>query len=167
MSKVDELQRIAVPVVERHGCDLVLMTLQNERQGRILRLLVERKGSDPFTGSGVDHALCASISRDLGDALDADDVVTNAFVLEVSSPGIERPLVRPGDFARFAGRPVSVKTMRAIDGQKRFTGTIGGIEGEDVTLVLGRGAKVVIPYDQIGKANLVFDHKKVDTKTGE
>ena len=167
MSRVDEIKEITLPVVERHGCDLVQLTLRNEKQGRVLRLLIEKKGSDPFTGCGVDHAVCASISRDLSDALEVEGPIDGAFTLEVSSPGIERPLVSPEDYTRFAGRPVTIKTSRAHEGRKRFKGTLEGSKDGMVTLRLEGGGNAKVPFDLISKANLVFDPKAIETKTGE
>jgi len=167
MSKLDEIERVALPVVERHGCELVQVSFNREAQGRVLRLLVERKGSDPATGSGVDHALCASISRELSDAVEAWDSADAPLVLEVSSPGIERPLVRPADYERFAGRPVRMRTIRVVDGRKRFTGLLGGLDAGAVTVLLDDGGRAVIPLELITKANLVFDPGGVKVKAGE
>ena len=123
-----EIEAIIAPVLDRMGVDLVQGMFSGERGGRVLRLLIERKGATPETGSGVDLGLCAEVSREVGAALDVNDVIGDAYNLEVSSPGIERPLIRPQDFERFSGRPAIVVTKGAVSGRRKFSGKLLGFE---------------------------------------
>ena len=91
------------PVLDRMDLTLVQGTFCRERSGKVLRLLIERRDATPEKGSGVDLGLCASVSQEIGTQLDATDAIEEAYTLEVSSPGIERPLVRNSDFVRFRG----------------------------------------------------------------
>lgn len=154
-----ELEETIVPVLDRMGVTLVLGTFQKEGGSKVLRLFIEKLGADPDKGSGVDVELCAKVSREVGYCLDVADVVEGAYRLEVSSPGIERPLVRREDYVRFAGRKIKIVTRAAIDGCRTFTGMLNGMEGESVSMDLGKGKQVLIPNEIIKKANLVFEDK--------
>lgn len=156
LAKLDEIRRVAVGVIERFGCDLVQATFHREPRGHVLRLFVEKRGADPETGSGVDHALLSAVSRDVGTALDAEGTIDHAYTLEVSSPGLERPLLRREDFVRFSGRQAKLKTRAPVDGRRRFTGVLERVRGDDVELRLKSGDTARIPLGAIDKANLVF-----------
>lgn len=154
-----DIDAVVSPVLDRYACDLVLGTFGREHEGLILRLLIERKNTDHDSGSGVDHKLCSSISRDIGSVLEVEDTITKAFTLEVSSPGIERPLVKPEDFERFSGRRMTAKLREAIDSRYRFTGELMGLHEGSVVVKLERDREVSIPLDKIKKAHLVYDPK--------
>ena len=99
---------------------------------------------------------CAEISHAVSAVLDVADPIEGAYTLEVSSPGLDRPLVRPADYARFAGEEAKIETAVPIgDGRRRFTGTLRGLEGEDVLLESG-GETVRIPFAAIRKGKLVL-----------
>lgn len=158
MMKLDEkIEAIVTPVLDRLGVVLVQGSFRREKGGKILRLLIERKGADPDTGSGVDVGLCADVSRELSAALDVTDAVDDAYTLEVSSPGIERPLVRLSDFERFAGKNVAIKTRKVIMGRRTFRGRLDGVKDNRVLLVAADNKPIAIPSDVIKKANLVFE----------
>ena len=167
MVNVEHLNGIAQKVAAHHGCDVVQITYRREQPGWVLRVLIERRGSDPRHGSGVDHALCSAVSRDLGDAIDVEDALIDSFVLEVSSPGIERPLNRLADYERFKGRAALVETSAPVAGSKRHSGTIVGVRGEEIALEQKDGAHAVIPFAKIAKAHLVFDENGMTSKAGE
>lgn len=98
---------------------------------------------------------CAEISHALSAVLDVADPIAGTYDLEVSSPGIDRPLVRLGDFARFAGFEARVETAGPIEGRKRFRGAIEGVEEDEVVMTV-EGARYRLPFDQIRKARLVL-----------
>jgi ribosome maturation factor RimP len=122
-----------------------------------LRVLIERIGATAKVGAGVSLDDCQGVSRDLSTALDVSEGVVPAagYRLEVGSPGLDRPLFSLSDFTRFAGEPVKVQTHGAIDGRRRFSGMLLGVEGDTVKLNLD-GEEVAIPHQEIAKANLVF-----------
>jgi ribosome maturation factor RimP len=155
MSLPTTIDNFLLPVLERHSCDLVLGTLRREAPGLVLRLLIEKRGADPDQGSGVDLALCRSISVDVSAVLDANDAISERYTLEVSSPGIERPLTKPEDYARFAGKLALVKTRQAIEKRKRFEGVLRGLENNDILLET-EGDVERIPLSIVSQANLVF-----------
>lgn len=166
MASIAEIEAIALPILDRQGCDLVQATFRRERAGWVLRLLVEKRGADPQQGSGVDLALCAAVSRDLGTALDAADIIDRAYTMEVSSPGIERPLTRIEDYRRFAGRRAAIKTRQPIGGRRRFQGVLRGVSSNGVLLETTEGGSITIPADTINKANLVFETENLEMKPG-
>jgi ribosome maturation factor RimP len=168
MASHDDIEAAALPVIDRYGCDLVQLTFRRERSGWVLRLLIERKQADSGSGSGsgVDHQLCAAISRDLGAVLDVEDLIEQAYTMEVSSPGVERPLTRLADFERFAGRTAQLRTRVPLDGRRRFKGVLQGVRSDDVVLATADGTTFTIPSVQIEQANLVFEMKTLETKPG-
>ncbi len=162
-----EMDSIILNVLERYGCELVLGTFHREKNGQMLRLLIERSGADPDKGSGVDLSLCSAISRDISAVLDVEDFIDKKYTLEVSSPGIERPLVRSRDFIRFAGKPVAVKTKRAIKGRRRFKGMLNGLMDGMVKITTRDGQTVTIPGELVEKANLVFEPNGLGANVGD
>ncbi|MGQ0678756.1 MAG: ribosome maturation factor RimP [Actinomycetota bacterium] len=119
---------------------------------RILSVIVDR------IDGGVDMELVTEISRRVSDELDAHDVVEGgSYTLEVASAGLERPLVKPGDYHRFGGRQILVKTHALINGRRSCQGSIKSVGSESFVLELPRGVDVEIAYDAVKKANLVVD----------
>lgn len=158
MAEIDNVQQIAQRIAGEHGYSLVLASFVREQPGWVLRVLVEKIGSDPMTGSGVDHAVCARISHQLGDLIEAENLIDKAFVLEVSSPGIERPLVTPADYERFKGREARFKLRDAVDNRRKVQGVILDANAERVRIESGKSKTVVeLPFAIIQKANLVFN----------
>lgn len=99
---------------------------------------------------------CAAVSEQLSAALDVDDPIPGAYVLEVSSPGVNRPLFAPADFERFRGSRVFVRLERALDGRKRFKGTLVGLEG-DTAVVEVDGRNWHLPLDAMEEAHVVAE----------
>jgi len=155
--KIDEIEALAAPVVDSHGCDIVLATFRREKPSWVFRLLIEKKEASFEKGGGVDHKLCASISRQLSDILEVENILSSEYVLEVSSAGVERPLVKALDYKRFVGQKVKLKTSEALEGKKKFKGILRGIEDGEIKLEGENGKIHFIPFDLISKANLVFD----------
>jgi ribosome maturation factor RimP len=141
------------PVVKRAGFDLILVEW-GTRQGRaVLRLYVDRL--DPQDGNGVTLDDCVSISRQVSAVLDVEDVIQSAYSLEVSSPGIDRPLTRPEHFRRFMGQRAKLR-LKKRDGidRRRYSGTICEVDDQSVTLEVD-GTRHTFPLDQVDRANLV------------
>ena len=171
-SQLQKLRSVIEPICRAHGVTLVDARMTTER-GAVLRVLIERvtEGAEPTsaTQSGVSLADCQNVSRDLSTALDVAEGVApaGAYRLEVSSPGIERPLITSQDFARFAGREVRVQAIRPIAGRRRFQGVLQGLAAERVpqtVRVQQDGETFDIPLADITKANLVyrFDSQRVE-----
>lgn len=144
---------VAEPLIEAlvtdEGCELVDVTYQREPQGWVLRVYIDRPG-------GVTIADCQGISRQLGSMFEARDVMRHAYNLEVSSPGLNRPLKKAADFERFAGRQVRVKTKAAVQGRRNFLGKLLGCT-DDLVHVEVDGISVRLPLDSIGRANIEYD----------
>lgn len=146
---------LAEPVLAELGFRLVRVKVSG-RDGGTVQIMAEQ----PDGGMSVDD--CAVISRALSPVLDAYDPVPGQYRLEVSSPGIDRPLVRPSDFASWAGHEAKVELNELVDGRKRFRGVIEGIAKDEVRLRIeleGKAEPVVIglPFSLIGEAKLVAD----------
>ena len=131
MSKItDAVTALAQPVAEQLGCAIWDVEFVNEAGTRFLRVYIDKEG-------GVSIQDCEDFSRALDPVLDEADPIPESYVFEVSSAGCERQLKRPGDFARFMGSPVLVKTYRNRDGRKEFAGVLAGYEDGDVLLDMG------------------------------
>lgn len=143
------LYDIVEPVVERLGFRLVRILLMGGAGRLKLQVMAER----PEGGLSVDD--CVTISRELDPVLDVADPIAESYVLEVSSPGIDRPLTRVGDFARFAGERVAVELSAPVDGHRRIRGRLVGREGEELLIAGEAGAVRRLPIRQITKAKLL------------
>lgn len=131
MKKITETVRaLAEPVVTENGCSLWDVEYVREAGQWYLRLYIDKDG-------GVDILDCEAISRRVSDLLDEVDPIETSYIFEVGSAGAERPLKRPGDFERFMGSPVLLKTYRARDGRKEFAGDLAGYDGGAVEIKTG------------------------------
>lgn len=140
------IQELVAPVVEAHNMELVDVHYVKEGGRRFLRLFIDKPG-------GVDLDDCQLISREVEPVIDESDPIPNSYALEVSSPGIERPLTKLDDFERFRGQRVSLSTFAPVDGRRRFKGVLKGVKGAEIELELG-GQDVFIPFEQVAKARL-------------
>lgn len=147
------------PLVRAEGYELVDLEYVREPSGWVLRLFVDRPGHDAASKEGaVGLEDCARVSHAVETTLDVEDLVPHAYSLEVSSPGLNRPLRRPEHFARVVGKRVKVKTYGPV-GQpprKSFTGTLADISASDITVEVEGGGAFHIPFRDIAKANLEF-----------
>ena len=146
---LEEIRQVAEPILQSEGLELVDLEYQREAQGWVLRFYIDRDG-------GVTVEDCAEVSGDLGAVLEVRDLIANPYVLEVSSPGLTRPLKKPEDFKKFQNRPVKIKTFEPIDGRRNFKGMLLGLEGEKVRLEM-EGQLYEIPLEGIAKANLEIE----------
>jgi ribosome maturation factor RimP len=149
------IAELAEPVLDDLGFRLVRVKVSG-RDGGTVQIMAER----PKGGMNVED--CATISRRLSPVLDAYDPIPRGYRLEISSPGIDRPLVRPSDFALWAGHKAKVELKELIDGRKRFRGVIDGAAKDEARLRIeleGREEPVVIglPFSLISEAKLVTD----------
>ena len=136
---------------EVEGVELVLLEEAGSRRNKILRLYIDHP-------QGVNLDLCARVSAAVGRALDEADVVDGAYTLEVSSPGIERPLRKRSHFEAQIGKKVYVKTRLPIDGSKVWQGTLLQVTNESVVVREGE-REVLIPLEAIGDAHLIYEFR--------
>lgn len=148
MDQAAGIERLIAPSVEAAGCDIVRVRFMGV-QGQTLQLMVERKDRRPVS---VDD--CAEISRLVSAILDVEDAVARSYVLEVSSPGIDRPLMRIEDYARFAGFEARLETNRPVDGRRRFRGRLIGVSADRVVIALDE-SEAEIPFAEILRGALV------------
>ncbi|MFY0624000.1 MAG: ribosome maturation factor RimP [Pelagimonas sp.] len=146
------LAEIIDPIVSDMGFDLVRLRLMGGNTPT-LQIMAER----PTGGIEVDD--CADISNAISAVLDVEDPILDAYVLEVSSPGVDRPLTRLKDFATYEGYEAKVETQDLIDGRKRFRGILAGVEGNEVLINLADGEETVtvgLQIDWLAEAKLVM-----------
>ncbi|MCW5773599.1 MAG: ribosome maturation factor RimP [Rhodospirillaceae bacterium] len=145
----DRLAALIEPSLMAMGYELVRVQIDGKRQRRV-QIMAERNDG---TGMGVED--CVKVSRAVSALLDVEDPIEGAYNLEVSSPGLDRPLVKPADFARYAGNDAKIELKAPRDGRRRFTGTLKGLVGETVIVALGPET-VEVPLSEIERAKLVL-----------
>ena len=144
----DQIRQILIPILESMGLTLWDMEFHKQGPQWLLRIFIDRESG------GVTLNDCETVNRDLGAALDVEDIISHAYTLEVSSPGLDRTLSKPEHFARFTGSRVKVKTFQPINGQKVFRGTLLGLVEGMVSVELETGVLLEIPITGITKASL-------------
>jgi ribosome maturation factor RimP len=148
-SVVEQVWKITEPVVMHHGLEIVDIEYRRESHGTVLRFFLDREG-------GVSLDELAPMSRYLGDVLDVHDVVPSAYVLEVSSPGINRRLRQPKHFRHYIGKRVRIRTVAPQGSRRNFLGALMAVE-EDGVVVGGDGGREFIRFDNIVRAN--YEHE--------
>ena len=160
---LDKIREIAERVAQSSGLELVDLELSGGGKARMLRVFIDKPG-------GVTHEDCANFARDFGTVLDVEDLIPGAeYTLEVSSPGLERKLLKPADYERFRGSLAKVQTFTAIENNRHFTGRLTAFDGKTMTLDLsavkqkGKAKKaltaqtVEISLANVEKANLLAE----------
>ena len=156
----DELEQEIERRVQGLGYDLVELERAGSKARPILRVRIEAPGSTE-PGAGVTVEDCTRVSRTLEEYLDETPDVAERYMLEVSSPGVERPLIKDGDFTRFAGREVALKLSKALpDGAKRIEGHLLGLADGHVQIRRPDDSILDIPRADVSRANLVFRWKE-------
>jgi len=146
---------IAGPLLSSLGIELVDLEYRREGRMMVLRLFIDREG-------GVTLDDCTKVSRELSEILDVEDFIRGRYTLEVSSPGLNRPLTKAADYERYRGRLVRIRTFELLaddagNPRKTFTGELLGLEDGVVRLQLREGQTAGIPVDKVAKANLEFE----------
>jgi ribosome maturation factor RimP len=144
-----QVEEISESLVVSEGMELVDLEYRREGPRWMLRLFIDKEG-----GVTVDD--CARISRELGDLLDVKDLIPQAYVLEVSSPGLNRRIRKKKDFSRFAGQKVQLLLVSPKDGRRKIVGDLVGVEGEEV-VVIGSEGRFSVALENIAKANLIYE----------
>jgi ribosome maturation factor RimP len=155
MDVVERVTELAAPFAASLGLELVEVEYRQEGRQMVLRLFIDREG-------GVTLDDCASVSREMTEILDVEDFIQGHYNLEVSSPGINRPLKKAADYERFTGRLVKIRTFELLaddagNKRKTFQGLLLGLEGGVVRLKLTEGQTAGIPLEKVAKANLEFE----------
>ena len=151
---IAQLRAIASRVAGMYGLELFDVQFRREAGGMVLRVLIDRPGPGATAEDSVSVEDCAHVSRDLSAVLDVEDIVTTRYILEVSSPGLDRPLRHAGDYRRFSGRRAKLVMREAIDGQRYFKGRLGGVEDGAVLIDADDGRRHQVPMGVITRANL-------------
>jgi ribosome maturation factor RimP len=144
------VETILEPLLDAEGFSLVDVEYKRERRGWVLRVFIDKE-------SGVTLDDCARVSREFGQLLDVEDIIPTSYQLEVSSPGLDRPLKKEEDFVKYSGRKVRIKTKEQVSGRRNFKGALlGCTEGKVMVKVEGSGV-FTIPFSAILKANLEIE----------
>ncbi len=155
ITAISQLEPVITPAVEAAGYRLVRLRLMGGKH-KTLQIMAERPDGQ------MDVEDCAKLSRALSDLLDQEDPIEGEYSLEVSSPGIDRPLTRIADFAHWAGHEAKIElTTNDADGRKRFRGKLMGLDGKDV-LFLSGGTNMVFAFRNIAEAKLVLTDKLIE-----
>lgn len=145
-----EVGKIIERVAARAGLELVHWESVGPRNNFVLRIYIDKPG-------GVSHGDCEAVSNQVGTLLDVADLIANRYILEVSSPGIERGLFKRADYERFAGSRIKLRTSQPIDGQRNFRGKLIGLVGDSVSLDADGRGQIEIPYEDVVKANIEYE----------
>ena len=140
------IEDIVAPTVVGMGYELVRVAMS---KGGTLQIMIE-----PADGRAMDVEGCAVMSRALSAVLDVEDPIPSTYTLEVSSPGIDRPLTRPKDYARWAGHLARLETAEPVAGRRRFKGTLLGLSDDMVRLRLDDGTETAVPLSAVSRAKL-------------
>jgi len=143
-------EAILAPLLEAEGLSLVDISFKWERGGWVFRVLIDKK-------EGVTLDDCALISREFGQLLDVENIIPTSYRLEVSSPGLDRPLKKEADFIKYAGRRVRIKTKDPVSGRRNFRGDLIGCAEGKVTVKVEGSEVFAIPLSSILKANLELE----------
>ena len=149
------IEEIVSPTIVGLGYELVRISMS--RGGGTLQIMIE-----PADGRPMDVEDCATLSRALSAVLDVEDPIAGSYTLEVSSPGIDRPLTREKDYIRWAGHVARVETAQPIDGRRRFKGTLLGLEAGTVKLKLDDGQEARVPLSAVSRAKLELTDALLD-----
>jgi ribosome maturation factor RimP len=145
-----KIEEVAQQVVDSVGLELVEVEVKGGGNARLVRIAIDKP-------EGVTHADCGLVSEKVGAILDAEDMVPGHYTLEVSSPGVERKLVKPKDYLRFQGKKAKLTLRDPVDGRRTWEGTLAGYAEGIISLATEPGSTREFPLEQVQKANLKFE----------
>ena len=148
MNVTDRTENLVRSVIEAEGLELVHVKFQPKGAESILQIYIDKPG-------GIGFQDCGNVSKQVGVLLDVEDFIPHEYVLEVSSPGIERPLFKEADYQRFKGREVRLIVSQKVDGWRNFTGYVRNFSAQVLELECDERIHC-IPFEKIKKANLVY-----------
>ena len=146
-SKIEEIAR---RVAGSEGLEVVEVEVKGGGNNRLVRIAIDKP-------EGVTHGDCELMSQQVGTILDVEDIVPGRYTLEVSSPGVERKLIKPQDYQRFQGKKARITLRDAVEGRRNWEGTLAGYSGGAVMVETEPGKTRQFPLEQIQKANLKFE----------
>lgn len=144
-----KVEALVTPIIQELGLELVDVEYIKEGAHWYLRLYIDKE-------EGIDLDDCSNVSHAVSELLDKNDPIPQAYMLEVSSPGLERPLKKVEDFIRFQGKLIRIRTKEPFQGYREFTGYLAGLENDEIILEYEK-EKVQLPKNIIDKANLAFE----------
>lgn len=154
MTPLERIREIAARVAGAHGLDIDDVVMRREGLQDVLRVVLDRPGPAATPEESVSITDCEKVSQELGTILDVEDLLPAKYTLEVSSPGLDRPLKRAEDYQRFSGRLAKIVTRQPINRQTAFAGRLRGLEGDEVLFESEGGKLVRLPLSLISRARL-------------
>lgn len=162
MDLAKHIQKIITPTIKDLGFDIVRVTVVGSQSPR-LQIMAEH-----VDGTGIDVEDCATISRAISAIMDVEDPIKDAFTLEVSSPGIDRPLTRVKDFETWAGFDARVEMAVPVEGRRRFTGRLLGLGEKEMILIENEeGEQFALPFVDLQRAKLLLTDELIAAATTE
>jgi len=146
----ERIQKVAAEVAANMDLEFIKSEIAGTKRSPLVRVFLDKEG-------GISVEDCAEASREIESVLDGEDLIPMKYVLEVSSPGLERGLYSLRDFERFSGKLAKLKTRSEINGTRSHVGWIDTVKGENISLRDRKGAVIEVPYDEVEKANLKID----------
>jgi len=163
-TRLAQIRAVAERVARSRGLDLFDVQFRTESHGWVLRVFIDKPGAGVVTGKagsaltdGVTVADCQHVSEDLSAVLDVEDAVDHRYTLEVSSPGLDRPLRGADDYVRFTGCLAKIVVTEAVEGQTHFEGRLAGLDGGDVLVADGKQRIKRVPLALISRARLAVE----------
>jgi ribosome maturation factor RimP len=154
MQPLDQIRAIAQRVTASRGLEVWDVQSRREAVGHVVRIFIDRSGPAATPEESVSIEDCEQVNREISTILDVEDPLPFTYTLEVSSPGLDRPLRGPDDYRRFVGRLSKIVVREAIDNQKAFEGRLRGLEDDDVLLEAANGRTHRLPLRLITRASL-------------
>lgn len=146
---IDKVKPIVCDILRGNKIELIDMTYRRRGRDNVLSIFAD-------TDSGITLDECAKMNEVIGAALDKEDIIEGSYLLEVSSPGLDRPLKTKADFMKEKGKKIRVHTHVSIGNKKEFTGRLDGVDEENILIVTEKGDKLDIAFDKISSARLSF-----------
>jgi ribosome maturation factor RimP len=154
VAALERIREIAARVAGAYGLTIDSVAVRREGRQQVLRVVLDRPGPAATPDESVSIADCERVSHELGTILDVEDLVPDRYTLEVSSPGLDRPLRDVEDYRRFAGRLAKIVTREPVERQTAFAGRLRGVDGDDVLFEREGGRLVRLPLALISRARL-------------
>jgi ribosome maturation factor RimP len=154
MQPLEQIRAIAERVAASRGLEIWDIQSRRETNGHVVRVFIDRPGPSATPDDSVSIEDCEQVNKEIGTILDVEDPLPFTYTLEVSSPGLDRPLRTPGDYRRFAGRLAKVVVREAVDNQKAFEGRLCGVEDDEVLLEASNGRRHRLPLRLITRGRL-------------